>query len=148
MLFKSNFVLEIINNSIMKRALIALVVSLIVLASTALWFFKTEKSVTPPELLTFGIIIVLVGFGLYFAYMRFTGARRNEPPEDELSKRILQKTAAWSYYISLYMWVFMIWLKDRVTLDTEQVLGAGILSMAVIFCLCWIVIRFRGIRNE
>jgi peptidoglycan/LPS O-acetylase OafA/YrhL len=119
-----------------------------VLASTALWFFKTEKSVTPPEVLTFGIIIVLVGFGLYFAYMRFTDARRDEPPEDELSKRMLQKAAAWSYYISLYMWVFMIWLKDRVTLDTEQVLGAGILSMAVIFFLCWVVIRFRGLRNE
>lgn len=148
MLFKSNFVLEIININIMKRALIALVVSLIVLVTTALWFFKVEKSITGPEVLTFGIIIVLVGFGLYFAYMRYTGAQRGEPPEDELSKRMLQKTAAWSYYISLYMWVFMIWLKDRVTLDTEQVLGAGILSMAVIFFLCWIVIRLRGIRNE
>ncbi|MCI0523364.1 MAG: hypothetical protein L0Y37_06900 [Bacteroidales bacterium] len=132
----------------MKRALIALAVSLIVLVTTALWFFKVEKSITGPEVLTFGIIIVLVGFGLYFAYMRFTGAQRGEPPEDELSKRMLQKSAAWSYYISLYMWVFMIWLKDRVTLDTEQVLGAGILSMAVIFFLCWIVIRIRGIRNE
>lgn len=148
MLFKSNFVLEIINISIMKRALIALAVSLIVLVGAALWFFKVEKSITGPEVLTFGIIIVLVGFGLYFAYMRFTGARRGEPSEDELSKSMLQKSAAWSYYTSLYMWVFMIWLKDRVTLDTEQVLGAGILSMAVIFLLCWIVIRIRGMRNE
>ena len=132
----------------MKRGLIALAVSLVVLVTTALWFFKMEKSVTGPEVLNLGIIIVLAGFGLYIAYRRFSGARKGEPPEDELSKRILQKTAAWSYYISLYMWVFMIWLKDRVTLDTEQVLGAGILSMAVIFFLCWIVIRFRGLRNE
>jgi peptidoglycan/LPS O-acetylase OafA/YrhL len=148
MLFISNFVLEIINIKIMKRAFITLAVSLLVLATTALWFFKVQKSVTGPEVLTFGIILVLVGFGLYFAYMRLTGARRGEPAEDELSKRVMQKTAAWSYYISLYMWVFMIWLKDRVTLDTEQVLGAGILSMAVIFFLCWIFIRLRGMRNE
>jgi peptidoglycan/LPS O-acetylase OafA/YrhL len=132
----------------MKRALIALAVSLIVLVTTALWFFKVEKSITLSEVLTFGIIIVLVGFGLYFAYIRFTGARRGEPAEDELSKKVMQKTAAWSYYVSLYMWVFMIWLKDRVTMDTEMVLGAGILSMAVIFFMCWIIIRLRGIRHE
>lgn len=132
----------------MKRTVIALTVSLLVLATTALWFFKVQKSITGPELLTFGIILVLVGFGLYFAYIRFTGARRGEPAEDELSKKVMQKTAAWSYYISLYMWVFMIWLKDRLTLDAGQVLGAGILSMAVIFFLCWIVIRVRGLRNE
>lgn len=132
----------------MKRAVIALAVSLLVLVTTALWFFKVEKSITAVELITFGIILVLVGFGLYFAYRRFSGARRGEPAEDELSRKEMQKTAAWSYYISLYMWVFMIWLKDRVTLDTEEVLGAGILSMAIIFFLCWIIIRVRGVRNE
>jgi len=132
----------------MKKAVIALVVSLAVLVATALWFLKVEKTITVTEIVTFGTIIVLVGFGLFFAYRRFTGARRGEPAEDELSKKVMQKTAAWSYYISLYMWVFMIWLKDRITLDTEEVLGAGILSMAVIFFLCWIVIRLRGIRNE
>jgi len=132
----------------MKRGFIALLVSLTVLATTAFWFFGIEKKVSAPEVLTFMIIVVLVGFGLFFAYRRFTSAQRGEPQEDELSKKVLQKTAAWSYYISLYMWVFMIWLKDRVTLDTEQVLGAGILSMAVIFFACWIIIRLRGIRNE
>jgi len=132
----------------MNRGIIALVVSLIVLASTALWFFKIGKSVPANEVVTFGIIIVLVGFGLYFAWRRFSSAKKGEPPEDELSKKMLQKAAAWSYYISLYMWVFMIWLKDRVTMDTEEVLGAGILSMAVIFLACWIVIKLRGIRNE
>jgi peptidoglycan/LPS O-acetylase OafA/YrhL len=132
----------------MKRGVIALVVSLLVLATTLMWFFKVETSVKTEEILTFGIIIILVGFGLYFAWRRFSSARRGEPQEDELSKRMIQKTAAWSYYISLYMWVFMIWLKDRVTMDTEQVLGAGILSMAVIFFACWIVIRVRGLRHE
>jgi peptidoglycan/LPS O-acetylase OafA/YrhL len=132
----------------MKRAVIAAVVSLMVLGTTALWFFKVENKITTVEIISFGTIIFLVGFGLYFAFRRFSSAHRGEPAEDELSKKVMQKAAAWSYYVSLYMWVFMIWFKDRVTLDTEQVLGAGILSMAVIFFVCWIVIRLRGIRNE
>ena len=132
----------------MKRGIIALLVSAIVLATTAYWFFGAEKSVNVYEILSFGVIIVLVGFGIWFAVRRFSAVRSGEPQEDELSKKIVQKSAAWSYYISLYMWVFMIWLKDRVTMETEEVLGAGILSMAVIFMLCFIFYRLRGVRNE
>ncbi len=132
----------------MKRRVIALLVSATVLATTAFWFFGVEKSVNAHDILSFAIIIILVGFGIWFAIRRFSSAYKGEPQEDELSKRLVQKTAAWSYYISLYMWVFMIWLKDRVTMDTEQVLGAGILSMAVIFLLCFIFHRLRGLRHE
>lgn len=132
----------------MKRGFIALLVSALVLASTAFWFFATEKSVNVHDILSFGIIIVLVGFGIWFAVRRFSAVRSGEPQEDELSKKIVQKSAAWSYYISLYMWVFMIWLKDRVTMETGEVLGAGILSMAVIFMFCFIFHRLRGVRNE
>ena len=132
----------------MKRGIIALLVSAIVLATAAYWFFGLEKSVNVQDILSFGIIIILVGFGIWFAVRRFSAVRNGEPPEDELSKKIVQKSAAWSYYISLYMWVFLIWLKDRVTMDTGQVLGAGILSMAVIFMLCYIFHRVRGVRNE
>lgn len=133
---------------VMKRGLIAVAVSLMVLGTTALWFFGTDDHKIGFEIVSFGVIVVLVGFGLLFAYRRLSSAHRGEPAEDELSKKIVQKTAALSYYISLYMWVFMIWLKDRVTLDTEQLLGAGILSMAIIFFVCWIVIRARGLRHE
>ena len=132
----------------MKRGVVALLVALAVLGTTALWFFVREKSVSSADVVSFGVIVVLVGFGIWFAIRRFSSARRGEPQEDELSRKIIQKTAAWTYYISLYMWVFMIWLKDRVTLDTDEILGAGILSMAVIFMLCFIFLRLRGVRNE
>ncbi|MDF1560546.1 MAG: hypothetical protein P1P83_10105 [Bacteroidales bacterium] len=132
----------------MKRVWIAFAIALLVLTATAIWFFGTENHKIGFEIVSFGVIIVLVGLGLVLAFRRLSSAKRGEPHEDELSKKIMQKTAAWSYYISLYMWVFMIWLKDRVTLDTEQVLSAGILSMAVIWFICWIVIRLRGIRHE
>ncbi len=132
----------------MKRGIIALLVSVIVLATTAYWFFGTKKSVNVHEILSFGVIIILIGFGIWFVVRRFSAVRSGEPQEDELSKKIVQKSAAWSYYISLYMWVFMIWLKDRVTMKTEEVLGAGILSMAVIFMFCYIFHRLRGVRNE
>ncbi|MDZ7635630.1 MAG: hypothetical protein U5L72_14845 [Bacteroidales bacterium] len=92
----------------MKKGFLALLVSVLVLAATALWVFNVEKPIAATEIVTFGVIAVLVGFGLYFAFGYFTSANRGEPQEDELSKKLMQKTAAWSYYISLFMWVLMI----------------------------------------
>jgi peptidoglycan/LPS O-acetylase OafA/YrhL len=100
------------------------------------------------DLVHFGVILLIVGFALFVGYKRLSNARRGEPAEDELSKRILQKTAAISYYISLYIWVFLIFLKDRVKLDTEELLGTGILAMAVTFGVSWLIINFKGFRND
>jgi peptidoglycan/LPS O-acetylase OafA/YrhL len=132
----------------MKRAIILFVVVALVLASTVLWIFSSNGNFSQFDVLTFGIITIVVAFALFVGYQRLTSARRGEPVEDELSKKVLQKTAALSYYISLYLWVAMIYIKDRVTLDTEELLGAGILGMALVFALSWLFFHFRGIRNE
>lgn len=132
----------------MKRTILIFVIAILVLASAALWFFTSSKAFKPVDILQFGVILVLVGFGLFFGYKRLTSVRRREPVEDELSKKVVQKAASLSYFISLYIWVFMIWLKDRVSLDTEEVLGSGILAMAVTFGVTWAIVHFRGIRNE
>ena len=132
----------------MKSGFLALLVAVLVLGGAVLWFFIADKPIPASEIVSFGVIVALVGFGLYFAYRRFSSANRGEPQEDELSKKIMQKTAAWSYYISLFMWVFMGWISDRLSMDTEEVIGTGILGMAVIFFGCWITVKLIGIRNE
>ncbi len=132
----------------MKRAIIVFLVAALVVVSTGLWLFSAGGNLKPFDILSFGVIILVVLFALFVGYKRLTSARRGEPAEDEMSKKVLLKTAAWSYYISLYLWVAMLFIKDRVSLDTEELLGAGILGMAICYALCWIVFNFRGIRNE
>ncbi len=132
----------------MKKAVVVFVVAALVLITTGLWILSSAGKFTPFDLVTFGIIICVVGFAVFVGYKRLTSARRGEPAEDELSKRILQKTAAWAYYVSLYLWVAMLFIKDRVKLDTEELIGAGILGMAVSFAVCWLIFNFRGVRNE
>jgi len=132
----------------MKRSLIIFLVAAMVLATTALWFFTSTPKLNFMDNLHFFIIILIVGFAVFVGYKRLTNARRGEPTEDELSKKVLQKTAAWSYYISLYLWVGVIFINDRVEIDTEVLIGSGILAMALVFAICWLVFNFRGIRNE
>lgn len=124
------------------------VIIAMVLISTVLWLMKVDTAFKPFDLLTVGVILIVVGFALFVLYRRVTSAQQGEPAEDELSKKVLQKTAALSYYISLYLWVAMLFIKDRVDLDTEELIGAGILGMALSFAICWLILNFRGIRNE
>jgi peptidoglycan/LPS O-acetylase OafA/YrhL len=151
MLYISNFVLEITNTiskKIMKRTTLVLIVAGLVLIASAIWFFLSYQEPSLMENLHLLIIILLVAFALFFGYKRLTSERRGQPAEDEMSKKVMQKAAALSYFISLYLWVFMIYLKDRVAMDVEILIGSGILGMGVIFALSWLYFNFRGIRNE
>jgi peptidoglycan/LPS O-acetylase OafA/YrhL len=132
----------------MKKSLIVFFVAGLVLVTTGIWYFSLDNGFRPMDLLHFGIILLIVGFALFVGYKRLKNVRRGEPAEDELSKKVLQKSAAISYFISLYIWVFLIYLKDRVSMDTEELLGTGVLAMAVTFGVVWVLLNFRGIRND
>lgn len=152
MLFISNFVLDLINIltlniCIMKKVIIALAVSLLVLISAVSWFI-IAKPVNTGESIQFIIIILIVGFGLFIAFRRIGSVRKGEPQEDELSKKMLQKAAAISYYISLYLWLMIMYLADKYKGETEVMFGWGIIGMAVIFGMSWIFYYFRGVAHE
>jgi peptidoglycan/LPS O-acetylase OafA/YrhL len=132
----------------MKRSVLVFAIALMVLLTTGLWYFQPNIRLHSTDIWHFGIIIILVGFALYVGFRRLASERRGEPVEDELSKKILQKAASWSYYFSLYMWVAMIYIKDRVKMDTEEILGTGILVMALAFGVFWTIFYLTGIKNE
>ncbi|HAY71006.1 MAG TPA: hypothetical protein DCX89_03880 [Saprospirales bacterium] len=132
----------------MKKSFIIVLVALLILGSTAVWLFSTGANIKPMDLLHFGVIFLVVVFALFLGYKRWTSEKRGEPTEDELSKKVLQKTAAISYYISLYFWVFLLWLKDRIEFDSDELLGTGILGMALTFGISWLIIHYKGLANE
>lgn len=129
------------------KNVIALFVLLALLAITlVLWFSK--DSMTGFDLGSLGIILVIVAFAVFILGRRIKSWKSGEPQEDELSKMVMLRTSSLSYYISLYFWVFLLWLKDRVAFDQEQLIGTGILGMAVIFALSWLFFHFRGVPND
>jgi len=131
----------------MKRAILVFVLAVLVLLTVGLWIFSSTE-LKPMDLVSFGIIILVVAFAVFIGYKRLSSAKRGEPPEDELSKKVMQKTSALSYYISLYLWLAIMYFSDKIDYETHTVIGAGILGMAIVFAICWLVFNFRGIRNE
>lgn len=134
-------------NKDMKRIIPILLVSFLLLGTTIIWISGTGFSLPVAELVQFVVILLLVGFGIHVAIIRFKSVKRGEPAEDELSRKILQKASSLSFYISLYLWVAMIYIKDRVTIDTEVLLGSGILGMGVIWVVLVIFFKIKGLKD-
>jgi peptidoglycan/LPS O-acetylase OafA/YrhL len=132
----------------MKKVVIMFVVVAVVIFITVLWFMNKNTAYKPADLLELGVVILVVGFALFAAYKRLTSAKRGEPAEDELSRRVMQKTAAFSYYISIYLWLALGFFSDRLKLETHTIIGIGIMGMAVSFAICWVIINFTGVKNE
>jgi uncharacterized membrane protein YhaH (DUF805 family) len=132
----------------MKKIIPVLVVSILVLGTTLLWMTNSKFSMPVAEIVQLVVIILIVGFAVYLAVNRLRSVRRGEPAEDELSKKILQKASSFSFYASLYLWVAMIFVNDRIQLDTEVLIGTGILGMAVIWVVLVIFFKIRGIKHE
>jgi peptidoglycan/LPS O-acetylase OafA/YrhL len=132
----------------MKKGVIVFIVGALVLITTGIWFFTGTEKFKPFELIGFGVIILVVLFALFVGYKRLTSTKRGEPPEDELSKKVMQKTSSFSFYISLYLWLAIMYFSDKINSEIHTIIGAGILGMAVVFAICWLIFNFRGIRNE
>jgi peptidoglycan/LPS O-acetylase OafA/YrhL len=131
----------------MKKSLLVIIISVLVIAAILLLIFKIKTSVGIPEILPLGIILLVAGFGLFFGITRLQSAKRGEPVEDEMSKNILKKASSSSFYISLYMWLVVMYLSDKTQLENHSLIGAGIIGMAFIFCVCWIFHKTWGIKN-
>ncbi len=131
----------------MKKSFIVFILGALILITAGIWIF-TSTGRKPVDLVSLGVIIFVVGFAIFVGYKRVRSERWGEPAEDELSKKILQRTAGLSYYISLYLWLVIMYISDKVKYETDTLITAGILGMAVTFAVCWLFFNFRGIRND
>lgn len=145
-----NFVLCISNNLeiVMRKAFLPFIVVVLILISAILWLVNSNSNTNFEEILQIGIIIVLVSFGIYFGLKRLISLRKKQPTEDELSKKMMTKASSLSYFISIYLWLVLMYISGEGYSDTEVLFGWGILGMAVIFLVSWVIIYFVGIPDE
>jgi len=132
----------------MKKAVVGFVISALVLVGLALWAFKGRIAGNAHEIVMAPIVLLVVGFALYLSISRPRGRRRGEPGEDEFSKSVMTRASSLAYYISIYLWLFVMYISDKTTLEAHSLVGAGIVGMAVVFVLCWLGVKFFGMKNE
>ncbi len=97
------------------------------------------------EKVIFGIVAI---FGLFFIYKQIVSFRKGEPSKDELSSLIMQKASSLSFYVSLYYWLIISYFSDRINFEVDELIGYGIVGMAIIFAIIWVIIKFTGVKNS
>lgn len=108
---------------------------------------ETKTSLTA-EYIYVGIISVLFLLGLYMGYKRMQSKKEGFPEDDEMSRKIIQKAAANSFYLSLFLWPLLIFLQGWQGSESRIFFGYGMAGMALIFMLNWFFYQKRGFKHE
>ena len=134
----------------MKKVFLPIFILTYVLILSGIWITKPENNSTPSflEYVFIGILLVFFTISIYLWYGRIKRKKQGFPEDDEMSKKIAQKAAAISYYISLFLWLVLIYLHNKIIIDIQYLFTIGIIGMAVIFVLCWVIFNFKGIKDE
>jgi peptidoglycan/LPS O-acetylase OafA/YrhL len=119
-----------------------MVLTILVIAGVLIWLLSPDQKIDFREILMILGLVLVVGFALFLAIRRLRDTRANFPAEDEMSKAIMRKAAASSYYISIYMWLAFMFFDERINLERHTLIGAGIMGMAILFALTWIYHRY------
>lgn len=131
----------------MKKIIISLAITLIVIIGVLVLI--TSETVSLGDLLQSSFVIIIVlGFGMFILFKNINSNRGGEPSEDELSKLIIQKTSSVSFYISLYLWLVISYLSSRINIDVEELIGYGIVGMAIVFAVVWSFFKVKGFSND
>lgn len=132
----------------MKKSTFFIAFSILVLLTLGIWYLYLNKTNIITENFNFIMVIFIVGFGTLFGIRRWKSANISEFNEDELSRKIMQKASSISYYISIYLWLALMFIKDEFKMETVIVLWIGILGMVISLAVTWLLIHRIGIKNE
>ncbi|KPL15116.1 MAG: hypothetical protein AMS23_01275 [Bacteroides sp. SM1_62] len=130
------------------KTIFVILILLIITLCLGAWLFNAQKgSLEIMDALHYAIVLILVAFALIIGIQRLRSQKREEPAEDEYSKKLMQKASSLAYYLSLYLWLAFIFFHEDLQLETESLISTGILGMAILFAVCWFYYKMRGIRS-
>jgi len=138
----------------MRKAVLTAVLAVLVVGTIALWIINSERSsdtslsLNGSTILMMAVAVVILVYGALVILKGFRDARNKLPSRDELSRKILLRGAATSYYVSIYLWLAIMFFEERIEVERSSLIGAGILGMAIIFALSWLYHRFISKVND
>ena len=99
------------------------------------------------EYIFVGVISILFLIGIILSIKRYRSDKQELAIDDEMSIKIVNKSASFSFYLSLFIWLILIFIKSRTNLDGNILIGYGIIGMAVTFIICLTYFNFKGVNN-
>jgi hypothetical protein len=124
-------------------------IGLLVVITVAVYAYQTIKlgNLTEALVLLFGAVVILIANGVFY-HRRASVLAQGEPFEDERDMQVKNRAGALAFYWSLY-WLLALMFYSIIgsqkygwpELESDALLGYGILGMAVIFGFCYIYVN-------
>jgi len=133
----------------MKRIFLPIFILTWTLVLTGLWIIQPSNSTSSVlEYIFVGVIFLFFLLGGYLGYGRMKRTKQGLPEEDELSRKIAQKSAAISFYLSVGLWLTLIFIQSHFLIDIKWLLSSGMIGMAIFFFISWLIINNQGINEK
>jgi peptidoglycan/LPS O-acetylase OafA/YrhL len=126
----------------MKRVILITVVAVLVVVTFIIWLANTELSFDAGTILMILIPVVILTLAAIRLVRGISDARNQMPAEDELSKMILLRSGSTAFQLSLFLWLVIGGIEDRIDLEGHTIIGMGIMGMAILWALSWVYHRY------
>lgn len=132
----------------MKRIYLPLLIITYVLILAAIGIFQVGNEVNSTmEYLFIAMITILFISGIILGIKKNKMVKEGMATNDEMSKKIINKSAALSFYLSLVLWLVITLSVDDYQIPSSDLIGYGTFGMVTIFALLLTYFNIRGIRN-
>ncbi|MFC1785471.1 hypothetical protein ACFL0J_07595 [Candidatus Neomarinimicrobiota bacterium] len=122
----------------------------LILAGIGIFKVGTIDSYSDNTLLEYffvAMISILFIAGIILSIKRYKSEKQGLSIHDEMSAKIVNKSASYSFYLSLVMWIVIIFYQSKVNLDGSILIGYGMIGMATIFIIFLTYFNFKGVKN-
>ncbi len=152
MLYISNLMLDYYNiiGGFMKKIVLPVFFITFVVILAAIQIFQTginNNNNSISEYIFVGVIFILFLVSIVLSIKKLKSTKQGLPEKDEMSTKIINKAASISFYISLFVWLIIIYVLRNNIGNTNVIIGYGIISMALTFILNLIYFQIKGIND-
>ena len=131
----------------MKKLIILAVILLLLVTTILFWISGSDMTWDFQSVIMLAGLLIVLGFAVFIGVQRARSIHKKEPTDDEFTRKIMTRASSLSFYISIYFWLVMAYISDKVDLETHTLINAGILGMALIFFFSWLGVKIYGLRN-
>ncbi len=99
------------------------------------------------EILHVIMIAILFILGIIQGIKRKRATEEGFPEDDELSEKIVRKSAGISFYFTLFIWLILLFVNSFIEIDSRVIFSYGFIGMSLTFVITWLVINSQGIKD-
>lgn len=119
----------------MKRSLIQVLVVFVMVLAAGVIYFNSNVTFTDENIIQLSSIVFVVIFASILFYNKLT---HKSDKELISTVKIFRRSASASFYLSITMWLLLLFLVNSCDIDPVAVIEVGIIAMGLIFAGSWI----------